>query len=49
MKITGGSLKVREVLQSEKNTNAEKVNRIRIYSGENSQPLRRLLQEPFVR
>ena len=34
MKITGGSLKVREVLQSEKNTNAEKVNRIRIYSGE---------------
>ena len=34
MKITGGSLKVREILQSEKNTNAEKVNRIRIYSGE---------------
>ena len=34
MKITGGSLQVSEVLQSEKNTNAEKVNRIRIYSGE---------------
>jgi len=34
MKITGGSLKVREVLKSDKNKNAEKVNQIRIYSGE---------------
>ena len=34
MKITGGSLKVKEVLKSDKNVNAEKVNQIRIYSGE---------------
>lgn len=34
MKITGGSLKVKEVLKSEKNINAEKVNQIRLYSGE---------------
>lgn len=34
LKITGGSLKVREILQSNKNHNAEKVNQIRIYSGE---------------
>lgn len=34
LKVTGGSLKVREVLKSEKNVNAEKVNRIRVYSGE---------------
>lgn len=34
LKITGGSLKVKEVLQSDKNKNAEKVNQIRIYSGE---------------
>lgn len=34
MKVTGGSLKVREVLKSDKNVNAEKVNRIRVYSGE---------------
>lgn len=34
MKITGGTLKVKEVLKSEKNINAEKVNQIRLYSGE---------------
>lgn len=34
LKVTGGSLKVREVLKSDKNTNGEKVNRIRVYSGE---------------
>ena len=34
LKVTGGSLKVREVLKSDKNVNAEKVNRIRVYSGE---------------
>lgn len=34
LKVTGGSLKVREVLKSGKNVNAEKVNRIRVYSGE---------------
>lgn len=34
LKVTGGSLKVKEVLKSNKNTNAEKVNQIRIYSGE---------------
>lgn len=34
LKVTGGSLRVREVLKSDKNTNAEKVNRIRVYSGE---------------
>ena len=34
MKITGGSLKVKEVLKSEKNINGEKVNQIRLYSGE---------------
>lgn len=34
LKITGGSLKVKEILQSNKNKNAEKVNQIRIYSGE---------------
>lgn len=34
MKITGGSLKVKEVLKSEKNINAEKVNQIRLCSGE---------------
>ncbi|MCD7797152.1 MAG: hypothetical protein LUG95_05980 [Clostridiales bacterium] len=34
MKITGGSLKVREILKSDKNVNSEKVNQIRIYSGE---------------
>lgn len=34
LKITGGSLKVKEILQSEKNKDAEKVNQIRIYSGE---------------
>ena len=34
MKITGGSLRVKEILQSGKNENSEKVNQIRIYSGE---------------
>lgn len=34
LKVTGGSLKVREVLISDKNKNSEKVNRIRVYSGE---------------
>ncbi len=34
LKVTGGSLKVKEVLQSDKNKNAEKINQIRIYSGE---------------
>lgn len=34
LKVTGGSLKVREVLKSDKNVNAEKANRIRVYSGE---------------
>ena len=34
LKVTGGVLKVKEILQSDKNTNAEKVNQIRIYSGE---------------
>ncbi len=33
LKLTGGTLKVREVLQSEKNKSAEKVNQIRVYSG----------------
>lgn len=34
LKVTGGKLKVKETLQSDKNTNGEKVNQIRIYSGE---------------
>lgn len=34
LKVTGGSLKVKDILISKKNTNAEKVNQIRIYSGE---------------
>lgn len=34
MKITGGTLKVKEILKSEKNINGEKVNQIRLYSGE---------------
>ena len=33
LKITGGVLKVKEVLESEKNTSGEKVDQIRIYSG----------------
>ena len=33
IKITGGTLKVREILKSSKNENGEKVNQIRIYSG----------------
>lgn len=34
LKVTGGSLKVKEILQSSKNKNAEKINQIRIYSGD---------------
>lgn len=34
LKVTGGSLKVKEILKSDKNKNSEKVNQIRIYSGE---------------
>lgn len=34
LKVTGGCLKVKEILQSDKNQNAEKVNQIRIYSGD---------------
>lgn len=34
MKITGGCLKVKEILQSDKNQSSEKVNQIRIYSGD---------------
>ncbi len=34
MKITGGTLNVRDVLKSDKNINSEKVGQIRIYSGE---------------
>ncbi len=34
LKITGGRLRVREVLPGEKNKNAEKVSQLRLYSGE---------------
>lgn len=34
LKVTGGSLKVKEILKSAKNENSEKVNQIRIYSGD---------------
>lgn len=34
LKVTGGCLKVKEILQSHKNKNAEKINQIRIYSGD---------------
>ena len=34
MKITGGSLRVKEVLNSKNNENDEKVNQIRVYSGD---------------
>jgi len=34
LKVTGGSLKVKEILKADKNQNSEKVNQIRIYSGE---------------
>ena len=34
LKITGGSLRVREVLNAPQNTENEKVNQIRVYSGE---------------
>lgn len=38
MKITGGTLRVRDVLPSDKNTENEKVGQIRIYSGEKFTP-----------
>ncbi len=34
IKVTGGKLQVRDVLQSDKNFNGEKVNQIRVYSGD---------------
>lgn len=34
LKVTGGNLKVKEILQSDKNQSSEKINQIRIYSGE---------------
>ena len=34
LKVTGGNLKVKEILQSDKNQGNEKINQIRIYSGE---------------
>ena len=34
LKVTGGTLSVREVLKSPKNIDSEKINQIRIYSGE---------------
>ena len=37
LKVTGGSLRVKEVLNCKKNTANEKVNQIRIYSGEKFQ------------
>ena len=39
MKITGGQLRVRDVLPGDKNKNGEKVNQIRIYSGEKFTPV----------
>lgn len=38
LKVTGGTLRVRDVLESKKNINNEKVNQIRIYSGEKFTP-----------
>ena len=34
LKVTGGTLKVKDILPGTKNTNQEKVNQIRVYSGE---------------
>ena len=34
LKITGGCLKVKEIIKSEKNIDSEKINQIRIYSGD---------------
>ncbi len=34
LKVTGGSLKVKEILASPKNKNSEKINQLRIYSGD---------------
>ncbi len=34
MKITGGSIRVKEVLKSDGNTEGEKINQIRVYSGD---------------
>lgn len=34
LKVTGGSIKVREALRTSQNTDGEKINQIRVYSGE---------------
>ncbi len=34
LKVTGGSIKVKEILRANKNQNSEKINQIRIYSGD---------------
>lgn len=34
IKVTGGKIKVRDILPSDKNTNSEKISQIRIYSGD---------------
>lgn len=39
MKITGGELKVKDTIKSDKNINGEKVQQIRLYSGEKFQTL----------
>ena len=39
LKVTGGVLHVREVLESSKNTDGEKISAIRLYSGEKFTPL----------
>ncbi len=39
LKVTGGTLRVRDILPSEKNVNAEKVQQIRLYSGDKFTPL----------
>ena len=41
MKITGGELRVRDIIPSDRNTDSEKVNQIRLYSGERFTPLDR--------
>ena len=48
LKVTGGTLKVKEILQSPKNKEQEKVQQIRIYSGESLLLSKRLLQVQFV-
>lgn len=39
LKITGGTLRVRDTLESDKNINGEKITQIRIYSGEKFTPV----------